>query len=100
MKPRYRQGCLYLWTDTFTSPFVQQHSNPAPPVIVGHYMQDVLPGLAEGATNRYNSDALRITAYIAWSFENTGYQEPVPDRRPAPGLHFEGRLRFSDRPTC
>src|SRR5439155_21955067 len=28
----------------------------------------------EGATNRYNSDALRITAYIAWSLENTGYQ--------------------------
>jgi hypothetical protein len=28
----------------------------------------------EGATNRYNSDALRITAYIAWSLENTGYR--------------------------
>jgi uncharacterized protein YfaS (alpha-2-macroglobulin family) len=28
----------------------------------------------EGATNRYNSDALRITAYIGWSLENTGYQ--------------------------
>jgi uncharacterized protein YfaS (alpha-2-macroglobulin family) len=28
----------------------------------------------EGATNRYNSDLLRITAYIAWSLENTGYQ--------------------------
>jgi len=28
----------------------------------------------EGATNRYNSDALRITAYIAWALENTGYQ--------------------------
>jgi uncharacterized protein YfaS (alpha-2-macroglobulin family) len=28
----------------------------------------------EGATNRYNSDALRITAYIAWSLANTGYQ--------------------------
>jgi uncharacterized protein YfaS (alpha-2-macroglobulin family) len=28
----------------------------------------------EGATNRYNSDVLRITAYIAWSLENTGYQ--------------------------
>src|SRR5215472_9984052 len=27
----------------------------------------------EGATNRYNSDALRITAYIAWALENTGY---------------------------
>ena len=28
----------------------------------------------EGATNRYNSDVLRITAYIAWSLDNTGYQ--------------------------
>jgi uncharacterized protein YfaS (alpha-2-macroglobulin family) len=28
----------------------------------------------EGATNRFNSDVLRITAYIAWSLENTGYQ--------------------------
>ena len=28
----------------------------------------------EGATNRYNSSVLRITAYIAWSLENTGYQ--------------------------
>ncbi len=31
----------------------------------------------EGATNRYNSDVLRITAYIAWSLENTGYQGPA-----------------------
>ncbi|MGO9270083.1 MAG: carboxypeptidase regulatory-like domain-containing protein [Terriglobia bacterium] len=28
----------------------------------------------EGVTNRYNSDVLRITAYLAWSLENTGYQ--------------------------
>jgi len=28
----------------------------------------------EGATNRYNSDLLRITSYIAWSLETTGYQ--------------------------
>jgi hypothetical protein len=28
----------------------------------------------EGATNRYTSDVLRITSYIAWSLENTGYQ--------------------------
>jgi uncharacterized protein YfaS (alpha-2-macroglobulin family) len=28
----------------------------------------------EGATNRYNSDILRITAYIAWALKNTGYQ--------------------------
>jgi hypothetical protein len=28
----------------------------------------------EGATNRYNSDVLRITAYVAWALENTGYR--------------------------
>ncbi len=28
----------------------------------------------EGATNRYNSDVLRITAYIAWALETSGYQ--------------------------
>ena len=31
----------------------------------------------EGATNRYNTDVLRITAYIAWSLANTGYQGPA-----------------------
>jgi hypothetical protein len=31
----------------------------------------------EGATNRYNKDVLRITAYLAWSLENTGYQGPA-----------------------
>jgi len=31
----------------------------------------------EGATNRYNSDLLRITAYLAWSLEDTGYQGPA-----------------------
>jgi hypothetical protein len=34
----------------------------------------------EGATNRYNSDVLRITAYIAWALETTGYQGPEVDR--------------------
>ena len=34
----------------------------------------------EGATNRYNSDVLRITAYIAWSLANTGYQGPAIER--------------------
>jgi uncharacterized protein YfaS (alpha-2-macroglobulin family) len=34
----------------------------------------------EGATNRYNTDALRITAYIAWSLENTGYQGTAVER--------------------
>ena len=37
----------------------------------------------EGATNRYNSDVLRITAYIAWSLENTGYQGPAVEKAQA-----------------
>jgi uncharacterized protein YfaS (alpha-2-macroglobulin family) len=37
----------------------------------------------EGATNRYNSDVLRITAYIAWSLGNTGYRGPAVDRAKA-----------------
>jgi uncharacterized protein YfaS (alpha-2-macroglobulin family) len=31
----------------------------------------------EGATNRYNTNILRITAYLAWSLENTGYRGPA-----------------------
>ena len=34
----------------------------------------------EGATNRYNSDVLRITAYIAWALENTGYKGVAVER--------------------
>jgi uncharacterized protein YfaS (alpha-2-macroglobulin family) len=34
----------------------------------------------EGVTNRYNSDVLRITAYLAWSLENTGYQGPSVEK--------------------
>jgi hypothetical protein len=34
----------------------------------------------EGATTHYNTDVLRITAYIAWSLENTGYQGPAVDK--------------------
>jgi hypothetical protein len=34
----------------------------------------------EGATNRFNSDSLRITAYIAWSLANTGYHGPAIDK--------------------
>jgi len=34
----------------------------------------------EGATNRYNSDVVRITAYLAWSLENTGYQGPAVEK--------------------
>lgn len=34
----------------------------------------------EGATNRFNSDVLRITAYVAWSLENTGYMGPAVEK--------------------
>jgi uncharacterized protein YfaS (alpha-2-macroglobulin family) len=34
----------------------------------------------EGATNRYNTDILRITAYLAWSLESTGYQGPAVEK--------------------
>ncbi len=34
----------------------------------------------EGATNRYNSDVLRISGYIAWSLENTGYRGPAVEK--------------------
>ena len=34
----------------------------------------------EGATNRYNTNVLRITAYIAWSLANIGYQGTAVDR--------------------
>ena len=34
----------------------------------------------EGATNRYNTHVLRITAYIAWSLANTGYQGPAIEK--------------------
>ena len=34
----------------------------------------------EGATNRYNTDVLRITAYVAWSLRNTGFQGPAVEK--------------------
>ncbi len=34
----------------------------------------------EGATNRYNSDVLRITAYLAWALRDTGYQGPAVEK--------------------
>jgi len=34
----------------------------------------------EGATNRFNSDVLRITAYLGWSLENTGNQGPAIEK--------------------
>ena len=77
----------------------------------------------EGATNRYNSDLVRITAYIAWALENTGYRGPAIAKaeqflaahmdsedgrlhagragqlrnrvRPGPGLHAAGNANAS-----
>src|ERR1051325_1060821 len=47
----------------------------------------------EGATNRYNSDVLRISAYIAWALENTGYQGSAVDKaRQFIGGHLNGKL--------
>lgn len=34
----------------------------------------------EGATNHFNSNVLRITAYIAWSLADTGYHGPAVDK--------------------
>lgn len=47
----------------------------------------------EGATNRYNSDLLRITAYLAWSLENTGYQGPAIEKaRQFIESHMSGKV--------
>jgi uncharacterized protein YfaS (alpha-2-macroglobulin family) len=47
----------------------------------------------EGATNRYNKDELRITAYIAWSLKNTGYQGPaVENARKFIEKHMSAKL--------
>src|SRR5256884_8311193 len=34
----------------------------------------------EDATNRYNTDAVRIAAYLAWALENSGYQGPAVEK--------------------
>ena len=47
----------------------------------------------EGATNRYNSDVLRITAYLAWALENTGYQGEAVERAVAyVQKHLSGKV--------
>jgi hypothetical protein len=47
----------------------------------------------EGATNRYNSDVLRITAYIAWSLKNTGYRGPAVEKaRQFVEKHMNGKI--------
>ena len=37
-------------------------------------------GINEGATNNFQSDVLRITAYVAWALETTGYNGPSIER--------------------
>jgi hypothetical protein len=34
----------------------------------------------EGATNRFNTNVLRITAYVGWSLANIGYQGPAVEK--------------------
>jgi hypothetical protein len=51
----------------------------------------------EGATNRYNSDVLRITAYIAWALEATGYQGPAVD---SAKRYMESHLPAAARPDA
>jgi hypothetical protein len=34
----------------------------------------------EGATNRFNGDVPRITAYLGWSLENSGHKGPAVDK--------------------
>lgn len=47
----------------------------------------------EGATNRFNRDVLRITAYIAWSLENTGYRGPAVERAQRfVATHMDGQI--------
>ncbi len=47
----------------------------------------------EGATNRYNSDVLRITAYIAWALDNTGYQGPAAEKaKQFVEAHIDGKI--------
>jgi hypothetical protein len=50
-------------------------------------------GINEGAINRYTKDVVRITAYIAWSLENTGYQGPAVERaRQFVEDHMDGKM--------
>jgi uncharacterized protein YfaS (alpha-2-macroglobulin family) len=42
----------------------------------GSWRQDTA-FINEGATNRFNTDILRITAYIAWALEVSGYRGPA-----------------------
>ncbi len=46
----------------------------------------------EGATNRFNTDPLRIAAYLGWSLANTGYQGPAVEKaRQFVVAHMDGK---------
>jgi hypothetical protein len=48
----------------------------------------------EGATNRYNNDVLRITAYVAWALADTGYRGPAVERaRKFIEEHLDGSVK-------
>jgi uncharacterized protein YfaS (alpha-2-macroglobulin family) len=47
----------------------------------------------EGATNRFNNDVLRITAYLGWSLENTGYKGPAVEKaKEYVAAHLDGKV--------
>jgi hypothetical protein len=51
----------------------------------------------EGATNRYNSDVLRITAYVAWALADTGYRGAAVEKAQK---FIEGHLNASAKPDA
>jgi len=47
----------------------------------------------EGATNRFNADVVRITAYIAWALESADYKGPAIEKaRQFVEKHLDGRM--------
>ena len=47
----------------------------------------------EGATNRYNNDVVRITAYLGWSLGNTGFQGPAVEKaKEYVAAHLNGKI--------
>jgi uncharacterized protein YfaS (alpha-2-macroglobulin family) len=51
----------------------------------------------EGATNRFNTDVLRITAYVAWALENTGFEGPAVGNAKR---FLEDRLQAAAKPDA
>ena len=47
----------------------------------------------EGATNRFNADVVRITAYIAWALESADYKGPAIEKaRQFVEKHLDGKM--------